>query len=211
MTLGYELVSAAVAARPSDRAGRRRRARKRLLRGARGCAVARRARRACPGSIPSRPRASGRFAAPSTASSPSWQGGDLDQRSGQPLVTAPVHVALGGRGRTASPTGSSTMRPTTGSLSCEAMLASGGIPVVVDEQTLAEANALARGTTGIAVDATGSAGLAGLLDLCSAGDVGVTNASLFSSRASPASPVRNRRKEQHEELPRQGHPVAQRL
>jgi len=46
-----------------------------------------------------------------------------------------------------------------------AMLGSGGGPVVVSEATFQEANALARATTGIDVDHTGSAGLAGLLDL----------------------------------------------
>jgi len=45
------------------------------------------------------------------------------------------------------------------------MLASGGGPLVASEETLEEANALARSTTGIDVDHTGSAGLAGLLDL----------------------------------------------
>jgi threonine synthase len=45
------------------------------------------------------------------------------------------------------------------------MLVSGGRPVLVDEGTLAEANQLARSTTGIDVDPTGSAGLAGLLEL----------------------------------------------
>jgi threonine synthase len=44
-------------------------------------------------------------------------------------------------------------------------LASGGSPVVVDEATLLEANEIARQTTGIDVDPTGTAGLAGLLDL----------------------------------------------
>jgi threonine synthase len=47
----------------------------------------------------------------------------------------------------------------------EAMLTTGGGPLVVSEATLEEANALARSTTGIDVDPTGSAGLAGLLDL----------------------------------------------
>ncbi len=47
----------------------------------------------------------------------------------------------------------------------EALLASGGGPLVVAEATLGEANALARSTTGIDVDPTGSSGLAGLLDL----------------------------------------------
>jgi threonine synthase len=45
------------------------------------------------------------------------------------------------------------------------MLASGGGPLVASEATLEEANVLARSTTGIDVDHTGSAGLAGLIDL----------------------------------------------
>ena len=45
------------------------------------------------------------------------------------------------------------------------MLESGGGPLVTSEIALEEANALARSTTGIDVDHTGSAGLAGLLDL----------------------------------------------
>ncbi len=46
----------------------------------------------------------------------------------------------------------------------EGMLLSGGVPVVVDDKRVIEANMLARETTGIAVDHTGSAGLAGLLE-----------------------------------------------
>ncbi|HEV8421249.1 MAG TPA: pyridoxal-phosphate dependent enzyme, partial [Actinomycetota bacterium] len=42
------------------------------------------------------------------------------------------------------------------------LLETGGYPVTVDEQTLIEANELARSATGIDVDHTGSAGLAGL-------------------------------------------------
>jgi threonine synthase len=45
------------------------------------------------------------------------------------------------------------------------MLATGGGPVLVSEAGLREANRLARETTGIDVDPTGSAGLAGLLRL----------------------------------------------
>ena len=45
------------------------------------------------------------------------------------------------------------------------MLASQGVPVVVDDAMLEAANALARETTGCNVDHTGSAGLAGLLRL----------------------------------------------
>jgi threonine synthase len=52
------------------------------------------------------------------------------------------------------------------------MLASGGAPVVVDEATLREANALARETTGINVCHTGSAGLAGVLRLRRDGVIG---------------------------------------
>ena len=46
-----------------------------------------------------------------------------------------------------------------------AMLASGGRPLVVDEATLAEAEAIGHDATGIGADATGTAGLAGLLQL----------------------------------------------
>ncbi|MDR7484446.1 MAG: pyridoxal-phosphate dependent enzyme [Armatimonadota bacterium] len=52
------------------------------------------------------------------------------------------------------------------------MVATGGFPVVVSEETLEEANALAQAATGIDVDHTGSAGLAGLLDLHRQGAVG---------------------------------------
>ena len=52
-----------------------------------------------------------------------------------------------------------------------AMFDTGGSPIVVDEETLAEANDLARSTTGIDVDPTGSAGLAGLLHLVREGAV----------------------------------------
>src|ERR1019366_2516353 len=52
-----------------------------------------------------------------------------------------------------------------------AMLSTGGQPLVVSEDTLAEANDLA-GATGIPVDPTGSSGLAGLLDLRRTGVVG---------------------------------------
>jgi threonine synthase len=45
------------------------------------------------------------------------------------------------------------------------LLASRGSALVVDEESLREANALARETTGISVSHTGSAGLAGLMQL----------------------------------------------
>jgi threonine synthase len=54
----------------------------------------------------------------------------------------------------------------------EGMLATGGRPLVVDEERLGAANALALETTGIAVDPTGSAGLAALLALRAAGEIG---------------------------------------
>ncbi len=46
-----------------------------------------------------------------------------------------------------------------------AMCVTGGFPIVVSEKTLIEANALARTTTPVNVDHTGSSGLAGLLHL----------------------------------------------
>lgn len=51
------------------------------------------------------------------------------------------------------------------------MLATDGSPILVDEDTLLEANALAREATGIDVDPTGSAGLAGLLELSRRGEL----------------------------------------
>lgn len=45
------------------------------------------------------------------------------------------------------------------------MIATGGYPVAVSEEVLIEANQLARASTGINVDPTGSAGLAGLLSV----------------------------------------------
>ena len=46
----------------------------------------------------------------------------------------------------------------------EGMLRTGGRPIVVGEERLAQANAIARAATGIDVDHTGSAGLAGLME-----------------------------------------------
>ncbi len=51
------------------------------------------------------------------------------------------------------------------------MLASHGVPVVVSDAALEDANALARATTGSNVDHTGSAGLGGLLQLQRSGVV----------------------------------------
>jgi threonine synthase len=52
----------------------------------------------------------------------------------------------------------------------EGMVRTGGVPLVVDEPTIAEANERARLTTGIDVDHTGSAGLAGLLAMRRSGE-----------------------------------------
>jgi threonine synthase len=52
----------------------------------------------------------------------------------------------------------------------EGMVRTGGVPLVVDEGAIAEANDRARATTGIDVDHTGSAGLAGLIELRRSGE-----------------------------------------
>ena len=92
----------------------------------------------------------------------------------------------------------------------EGMLATGGRPYVVDEDALVRANELARETTGIDVDHTGSAGLAGLLALRDAGEIAGDEriGVLFTGvvRAAPTG-----RRERDEELPRARHPVAQGL
>lgn len=59
-----------------------------------------------------------------------------------------------------------------------AMLLTRGGPIVVDEATIANANALARTTTSIDVDPTGSAGLAGLIRLHRDGDLSPAETSL---------------------------------
>ena len=90
----------------------------------------------------------------------------------------------------------------------EGMLTTGGEALVVDEETLRGANELARETTGLDVDHTGSAGLAGLLALRATGDVRDDErvALLFTGavRAAPGE-----RRDRDEELPRTRHPVAQ--
>ena len=52
------------------------------------------------------------------------------------------------------------------------MLATDGSPVLVSDETVVEAEAMAHVTTGIPVDPTGAAGLAGVLELVRAGEVG---------------------------------------
>lgn len=51
------------------------------------------------------------------------------------------------------------------------MIESAGSPVIVSEERLQDANRIAVSTTGIAVDATGTAGLAGVLELQSRGEI----------------------------------------
>lgn len=91
----------------------------------------------------------------------------------------------------------------------EGMLATGGAPVVVGEEALRAANALARETTGIDVDHTGSAGLAGLQALRAAGAVGDDEkvALLFTGVVRTHATERT----DDEELRRTRHPVAEGL
>jgi threonine synthase len=91
----------------------------------------------------------------------------------------------------------------------EGMLTSAGEAVVVGERPLAQAHALARESTGIPVDPTGSAGLAGLLALREAGRVRDDErvALLFTGldRSHPATT----KGERDAELSGAGHPVAE--
>ncbi len=93
----------------------------------------------------------------------------------------------------------------------EGMLETRGTPLVAGEPLLQFANALARETTGIAVDPTGSAGLAGLIALRDAGAARDDEhvAVLFTGvdRSRPYDTGGNRDAELH----RTRHPVAQGL
>ena len=93
----------------------------------------------------------------------------------------------------------------------EGMLATGGTPLVVGEPVLAEANALAREATGIAVDATGSAGLAGLIALREAGRVRDDERVALLFTGVDRSRTTHTKGARDEELPRARHPVAQGL
>ena len=66
----------------------------------------------------------------------------------------------------------------------EGMLLTGGQPLVVSEDALVEAHALAAAATGIAVDPTGSSGLAGVPELRRSGEIGEHDrvAVLFTGR-----------------------------
>jgi threonine synthase len=91
----------------------------------------------------------------------------------------------------------------------EGMLATGGVPVVAGEAALAEANAIARDETGIAVDPTGSSGLAGLLELRAAHSVADDErvGVLFTGVDRSAST--NKKGAEDAQLSRTRHPVAQ--
>ena len=92
----------------------------------------------------------------------------------------------------------------------EGMLATGGGPLVVGEDTLAEAHALALEATGIQVCTTGSAGLAGLLALRTSGGFSADErvAVLFTGAIRSHTP---NGRNHDEELRRARHPDAQGL
>jgi threonine synthase len=93
----------------------------------------------------------------------------------------------------------------------EAMITTGGDALVVDEETLVDANVAGRTATGIAVDHTGSAGLAGLFALRDAGLVGDEErvAVLFTGVDRTHHPSTEGRS--HEKLLGAGHPLAEGL
>jgi len=90
----------------------------------------------------------------------------------------------------------------------DAMLATGGKPLVVAEPALLEANDLGRRATGIVADATGTAGLAGLLALREAGELHDDErvAVLFTGVDRTTDRDRGARDAQ---LFREGHPLAE--
>ena len=90
----------------------------------------------------------------------------------------------------------------------EGMLATGGTPIVVDEETLQLAHAVAHETTRIDVDPTGSAGLAGLVAMRAAGEVGEhERVGLLFTGVTRSH--RERKEWRDEELSGQRHPFAQ--
>ena len=91
----------------------------------------------------------------------------------------------------------------------EAMLTTGGRPVVVGEELLVQANELARDATEIAADPTGSSGLAGLLELRHEGVIGDDERVAVLFTGIDRSHDNNARRRSHEELSRPRHPVAQ--
>ena len=97
---------------------------------------------------------------------------DFARQCGTRRRTVPSSCGPGRRCLTASPMASSTTRPTDWVALIHAMLATGGRALVVNEDEIAQANALGVEATGIEVDPTGSAGLAGLVQLCRQGLIG---------------------------------------
>ncbi|HET9988590.1 MAG TPA: pyridoxal-phosphate dependent enzyme, partial [Kofleriaceae bacterium] len=93
----------------------------------------------------------------------------------------------------------------------EAMLTTGGRPVVVGEELLGEANELAREATEISVDPTGSSGLAGLLELRHEGVIGDDERVAVLFTGVDRSHDNEARRRSHEELSGPRHLVAQGL
>ena len=93
----------------------------------------------------------------------------------------------------------------------EGMMRTGGRPLVVDERTLELAHVVARETTGIDVDPTGSAGLAGLIALRHAGGVDDDERVGLLFTGITRSHQSEREEWRDEELSRPRHPVAQGL
>ncbi len=91
----------------------------------------------------------------------------------------------------------------------EAMLTTGGRPVVVGEAQLAEANVVAQESTEIPVDPTGSAGLAGLLELRSNGVIGDDERVAVLFTGIDRSHDNEARRRSHEELSGPRHLVAE--
>ncbi|HLX32145.1 MAG TPA: pyridoxal-phosphate dependent enzyme [Gaiellaceae bacterium] len=90
----------------------------------------------------------------------------------------------------------------------EAMLATGGEPLVVGEQALIQANELGRRTTGIAADATGTAGLAGLVALRESGRLRADErVAVFFTGIDRNTPETKGARDA--ELFREGHPLAE--
>ena len=93
----------------------------------------------------------------------------------------------------------------------EGMLVTGGKPVIAGERTLQQANELARDTTGIDVDATGSSGLAGLLALRADGLVADDEQVAVLFTGASRTPQSEKEAQRDAELHGSRHPVAQGL
>jgi len=93
----------------------------------------------------------------------------------------------------------------------EAMLKTGGTPVVASEERLAAANDAARERTDIPVDPTGSAGLAGLLELRERGEVDDDERVAVLFTGVDRTSTTDTKGSSDEELSGTRHPVAQGL